>query len=83
MINTPHIARKDTSILDGRTTRHEGYGVSQQIRKRVEEFFGWIKTIALFRKLRYVGEEKIAWDFTLGLSIFNLVRMCFLGVAAS
>jgi len=80
---TPHIARKDTSILDGRTTRHEGYGVSQRIRKRVEEIFGWIKTIALFRKLRYVGEEKVAWYFTLGLSVFNLVRMRSLGVAAS
>ncbi|OPY86254.1 MAG: Transposase DDE domain protein [Syntrophaceae bacterium PtaU1.Bin231] len=80
---TPHIAMKDTSILDGRTTRHPGYAVSQRIRKRVEEIFGWLKTIALFRKLRYVGEEKVAWYFTLGLSVFNLVRMRSLGVAAS
>jgi hypothetical protein len=74
---------KDTSILDGRTTRHPGYAVSQKIRKRVEEIFGWIKTIGLFRKLRYIGEEKIAWYFTLGLSVFNLVRMRSLGIAAS
>jgi len=80
---TPHIAMKDTSILDGRTTRHPGYAISQKIRKRVEEIFGWIKTIALFRKLRYIGEEKIAWYFTLGLSVFNLVRMRSLGIAAS
>jgi transposase len=80
---TPHIAMKDTSILDGRTTRHPGYALSQKIRKRVEEIFGWIKTIGLFRKLRYIGEEKIAWYFTLGLSVFNLVRMRSLGVASS
>jgi len=55
MTVTPHVARRETSIVDGRTTRHFGYQVSQRIRKRVEEIFGWDKTVAGGRKLRYKG----------------------------
>jgi IS5 family transposase len=82
---TPHIARRESrgsSAIDGRTTRHAGYHISQRTRKRIEEVFGWIKTVGVFRKLRYVGQEKIAWYFTLALSVYNLVRMRSLGVAA-
>ena len=54
---TPHIARKQTSIIDDRTTRHPGYAISQQKRKRVEEIFGWLKTVAGLRKTRHRGND--------------------------
>jgi IS5 family transposase len=82
---TPHIACREnrgSAAIDGRTTRHAGYLISQRTRKRIEEVFGWLKTVGVFRKLRYVGQEKIAWYFTLALSVYNLVRMRSLGVAA-
>jgi hypothetical protein len=82
---TTHIACREnrgSSAIDGRTTRHAGYHISQRTRKRIEEVFGWLKTVGVFRKLRYVGQEKIAWYFTLALSVYNLVRMRSLGVAA-
>ena len=75
---TPHVAQNDTnrrSAIDSRTTRHEGYGLSQRKRKRVEEVFGWIKTIALQRKTRFRGLERVGWMFTLAASTYNLVRM--------
>jgi IS5 family transposase len=75
---TPHVARNDTnrkSAIDGRTTRHSGYDVSGKIRKRIEETFGWIKTIGALRKARYRGREKVSWFFTLAASAYNLVRM--------
>jgi hypothetical protein len=62
---TPHVAQNNSnrhSAIDERTTRHDGYGVSQ--RKRVEEVFGWIKTIALQRKTRSRGLERVGWMFT-------------------
>jgi transposase len=68
-------ARKHTSSIDGRTTRHEGYEISQRKRKRVEEIFGWLKTIGLMRRPMLRGKEKIGWMFTFSLGVYNLVRM--------
>ena len=61
---TPHIARKPTSILDARTTRHPGYAISQKKRKRIEEIFGWLKTVAGLRKTRHRGVARVQWMFT-------------------
>lgn len=76
---TPHVAqntkRRGGSAIDGRTTRHAGYQVSQTKRKRIEECFGWLKTIALMRKVRHRGGEKVAWVFTFAAAAYNLVRM--------
>ena len=74
---TPHIAKKNVSYsaLDGRTTRHVGYEVSQRKRKRVEEIFGWLKTVALMRKTRHRGERRVGWMFTFAAAAYNLVRM--------
>ena len=79
---TPHVAQNDTnrtSAIDTRTTRHPGYAFSQKFRKRIEESFGWIKTIGTLRKTRYRG-EKVAWYFTLTAAAYNLVRMRNLGL---
>jgi transposase len=72
---TPHVARRKTSKLDGRTTRHIGYQTSQRIRKRVEEIFGWVKTVGGGRKLRYRGMERnrLWWELT--AAAYNLLRM--------
>ncbi len=72
---TPHVARRETSIVDGRTTRHAGYQVSQRIRKRVEEVFGWVKTVGGGRKLRYKGVERnqLWWELT--AAAYDLLRM--------
>jgi len=84
---TPHVAqnteRKGGSAIDGRTTRHSGYAVSQKFRKRIEEVFGWLKTTGQFRQTRYRGVEKINWHFTLAVTAYNLVRMRNLGVCAT
>ena len=76
---TPHVAkntkRSGGSAIDGRTARHEGYAVSQKTRKRIEECFGWLKTIALMRKVRHRGIEKVGWVFTFAAAAYNLVRM--------
>jgi transposase len=74
---TPHVAQNTsrTSAIDGRTTRHAGYEISQRIRKRIEEGFGWMKTIAGMRKTRYRGRERVAWAFTLAAAAYNLVRL--------
>jgi transposase len=76
---TPHVAqnikRNGGSAVDARTTRHAGYEVSQRKRKRIEECFGWMKTIALMRKVRHRGIEKVAWMFTFAAAAYNLVRM--------
>ncbi len=74
---TLHVAQNASnrsSRIDGRTTRHEGYGVSQRRRKRVEEVFGWMKTIGLMRKVRHRGREKVEWVFTFTAAAYNLVR---------
>jgi transposase len=78
---TPHVAQKNDSAIDGRTTRHDGYGVSQRKRKRIEEVFGWIKTVACLRKLRHRGARKVEWIFTFAAVAYNLVRMRNLAVA--
>ena len=70
---TPHFADKPGSIIDQRTTRHPGYAISQ--RKRVEEIFGWLKTVGGLRKRRYRGLDRVGWVFTLALAAYNLVRM--------
>lgn len=75
---TPHVAQNDTnrrSAIDGRTTRHPGYAVSMRIRKRIEEAFGWAKTVAGLRKMRHRGLPKIDWQFTLAMTAYNLVRL--------
>ena len=68
-------ARPGGSGIDARTTRHGGYGVSQKKRKRIEECFGWLKTIALLRKVRHRGTLKVDWIFTFACAAYNLVRM--------
>ena len=76
---TPHVTqnheRPGGSAIDGRTTRHPGYVISQRKRKRIEECFGWLKTIALMRKLRHRGVGKVDWIFTFACAAYNLVRM--------
>ena len=78
---TPHIARKQTSVIDDRTTRHPGYLISQQKRKRVEEIFGWLKTVAGLRKTRHRGVGRVGWMFTFALAAYNLVRLRNLAAA--
>jgi transposase len=75
---TPHVAQNDNgrrSAIDGRTTRHPGYVVSLRIRKRIEEAFGWAKTVAGLRKARHRGLPKIDWQFTFAMAAYNLVRL--------
>jgi transposase len=76
---TPHVAQNDGrrggSAIDGRTTRHAGYKASQQKRKRIEEVFGWLKTVASLRKTRHRGVFKVGWVFTFAAAAYNLVRM--------
>jgi transposase len=73
---TPHIAQKAKSgTLDRRTTRHAGYAVSQRVRKRIEEVFGWMKTVGGMRKLKHRGGERVTWQFLLAAAAYNLVRM--------
>jgi IS5 family transposase len=75
---TPHVAQNTTkrrSAIDGRTTRHAGYAISQRNRKRVEEVFGWLKTVALQRKTRFRGPDRVGWMFTLAAAAYNLVRI--------
>jgi len=75
---TPHVAQNTTrrpSAIDGRTTRHAGYAASQQRRKRVEEIFGWAKTVGLCRQMRHRGLRRVGWMFTFALAVYNLVRI--------
>ena len=75
---TPHVAQNNSarrSAIDGRTTRHDGYEVSQRKRKRVEEVFGWMKTVALQRKTRFRGVDRVGCMFTFAAAAYNLVRM--------
>jgi hypothetical protein len=81
---TPHVAQNNKnrkSAIDGRTTRHVGYAVSQQKRKRIEEIFGWMKTVGGMRKLRHRGLELVGWMFTLAAATYNMVRMRNLATA--
>ena len=76
---TPHVAqnicRNRSSAIDGRTVSHPGYEVSQTKRKRVEEIFGWMKTIGLLRQTRHRGTERVGWMFTFAAATYNLVRI--------
>jgi transposase len=76
---TPHVSqntkRPGGSAIDGRTTRHEGYPVSQRKRKRIEEVFGWMKTVGTLRKTRHRGLQTVRWVFTFTAAAYNLVRM--------
>jgi transposase len=73
---TPHVAQKVTgSAIDGRTTRHGGYTISQQKRKLIEQVFGWMKTVGGLRKLRHCGGELIDWIVTFTAAAYNLVRL--------
>jgi transposase len=81
---TPHIAidghltktgKRRKTAIDTRTTRHAGYAISQVIRKRIEEPFGWIKTVAVLRKTRHRGAARVGWMFTLAATAYNLVRI--------
>ncbi len=74
----PHVARNTSrrrSAIDKRTTRHPGYAASQRIRKRIEEAFGWIKTVAGMRKTKLRGLPKVDWAFTFAIAAYNLVRL--------
>jgi hypothetical protein len=83
---TPHVAqnlnRPGGSAIDARTTQHCGYPVSQRKRKLVEEFFGWLKTVAGQRKTKYRGIWRVGWIFTFAAAAYNLVRMRNLQAAA-
>jgi hypothetical protein len=63
-----------SSAIDGRTTRLPGYEVSQRIRKRIEEAFGWTKTVAGLRKMHHRDLPRVGWQFTLAMAAYNLVR---------
>jgi transposase len=73
---TPHVAQKVRySGIDGRTTRQATYQVSQRLRKRVEEIFGWLKTVGMTRKVRHRGLPRVGWNFTFALAAYNLLRI--------
>lgn len=73
---TPHVAQKDKyTAIDGRTTRHPGYAVSQRKRKLIEQVFGWMKTIGGLRKLRHCGGERVDWIVTFTAAAYNLIRL--------
>ena len=84
---TPHVSQNNNrpggSAIDGRTTRHAGYQVSQRKRKRIEEVFGWLKTVGMLRKTRHRGIFKVGWVFTFAAAAYNLVRMRNLAVVPS
>ncbi len=75
---TPHVTQNTKgrrSAIDGRTTRHAGYAISLRIRKRIEEVFGWMKTVGVLRKTRHRGTERVGWMFTFVAAAYNLVRL--------
>jgi hypothetical protein len=73
---TPHVASKvRCGALDGRTTRHPGYAVSQRKRKLVEQIFGWMKTVGVMRKTRHRGTARVGWTFVFTLAVYNLIRL--------
>ena len=84
MAVTPHVARNDAltktgkrrrSAIDGRTTRHPGYAISLRVRKRIEEAFGWAKTVAGLGRTRLRGTKRVAFKFTFTMAAYNLIRM--------
>jgi hypothetical protein len=75
---TPHVAQNNKnrrSAIDGRTTRHAGYEISQRKRKRIEEIFGWVKTVGLMAKTRHRGKDLVEWMFRFATTGYLLVRM--------
>jgi IS5 family transposase len=80
---TPHIARnayatersRRRSAIDGRTTRHPGYALSQRKRKRIEEVFGWLKSVGGCRQTRFRGLDRVGMAFTMALAAYNLIRI--------
>ncbi len=83
---TPHVSQNDKgrrSAIDRRTTRHPGYAVSLRVRKRIEEVFGWIKTVGGLRKTRHRGTVLVGWMFTLAAAAYNVVRIPKLLAAAA
>jgi hypothetical protein len=81
----PHVAQNDTnrrSAIDARTTRHPGYAISMAKRKRIEEPFGWMKTVGVMRKTRHRGRSLVEWFFVLTAAAYNLIRIPKLLAAA-
>jgi transposase len=77
---TPHVAmRRKGSAIDGRTTRHAGYATSQRKRKRIEEVFGWLKTVAGLRKTKLIGQARLAGQVLLATATYNLIRLGAIG----
>jgi len=73
---TPHVAQKKAyNAVDARTTRHSGYAVSQRKRKRIEEIYGWLKTVANLRKTRHRGKRRVGWMLTFAVAAYNLIRI--------
>ena len=81
---TPHVAIQDhltktgkrrKTLIDGRATRHPGYAVSQRIRKRIEEIFGWVKVQGGQDKTKFRGRRRVEASFTLALAAYNLIRL--------
>jgi transposase len=75
---TPHVAQNTSgrsSAIDGRTTRHAGYAVSQRIRKRIEEAFGWIKMVAGLEQTKFRGCDRVGWAFSFAATAYNLKRL--------
>ena len=68
-------------LIDDRTTHHPGYAISQHKRKRAEEIFGWLKSVAMLRQTRHRGVARVAWMFTFATAAYNLVRMRNLALA--
>ena len=88
---TPHITidgnvrvtgKPRKTAIDRRTTRHPGYAISQRLRKRIEEPFGWVKTVAALRKTRHRGAARVGWMFTLAMAAYNVIRIPRLLAAA-
>lgn len=78
MAVTPHVAQytaQRRSRIDARTTRHPGYAASQRARKRIEEIFGWVKTVGGLRKTRHRGTDRVGWMFTLTVAAYNVTRI--------
>jgi transposase len=81
---TPHVAQNVSnrkSAIDGRTTRHPGYALSQARRPMVEQNFGWDKTVGLLAKLRHRGRERVGWVFTFTVAAYDLLRLTRLELA--
>ena len=79
---TPHVAQAPHSAIDARTTRQPGHAISQRIRKRIEEVFGWMKPTGGLRQLRHRGTARVEWQFLFVAAAYNLVRLRTLEVAA-